>query len=206
MWGDKVRVTTRPYEEATRATQVLEFEKGLNIRPLLRPGDPSELIKDGGTRVRGWPRGVEDARSDWLAVPRQRELLYGEKVDPITVARWLCQSLDVDLVAEAEHGELTSLIAASDWLHLDGEGLLRRIDRHPYGDYTARTAASIVWPLMDGEKVVGRAPRRTHHRKRFGSSTPWRGSQAGHEASPPGDSGDRCRMGTRRLRNLDRGY
>jgi hypothetical protein len=44
MWGHRVRVTTRQYQDAQRDTRVLEFRTGLETRPLLRPARHEEQL------------------------------------------------------------------------------------------------------------------------------------------------------------------
>ena len=51
MLGDVVRVLTRPYREAQRATRVLEFSAGPTSVPLLRNANEDEQLHDGGTRI-----------------------------------------------------------------------------------------------------------------------------------------------------------
>ena len=159
MWADRVRVTTRPYDEATRASHVLEFEQALKVRPLLRPAEPTERIKDGGTRVRLWPRGIDDARSNWIQLPRQGmlSLVSERKSSPVPVAHWLCPTLDVDLVADTEKGKLQTIISASDWLTVTGEQLLKRTVEWDHGGFSREVAGKLVRPIVSHGVVVGRA-------------------------------------------------
>jgi Histidine kinase-, DNA gyrase B-, and HSP90-like ATPase len=57
MWGDRVRVTTRRYDEAKGDTRILEFHDAIKSRPLLRQASREEFLREGGTVVRVWPRG-----------------------------------------------------------------------------------------------------------------------------------------------------
>jgi hypothetical protein len=162
MWADRVRVTTRRYDEAVRDTRVLEFEQGLNIRPLLRPAEPAEWVRDGGTRVRVWPRGVSDIDGNWIQLESTlRDFDFDPdfgKADPISVARWLCLTLDVDLIAQAGSGEPVTLVIASDWLDMPGEMLLDRTEGRPRRSGITKTiAGSNIRPLMHNGRVVGRA-------------------------------------------------
>jgi hypothetical protein len=156
MWSDRVRVTTRRFDEAVRDTRVLEFEKGLESRPLLRPADPSEGLRDGGTRARVWPRNVDDINSDWIRLPGA-PLRFEDKAGPGSVAKALCVAMDVD-VSIQNPSEQIVLAHASDWLELPGEELLKRVSTRfaPRG-LSRALAGSNVRPLLNGATVVGRA-------------------------------------------------
>lgn len=64
MWAERVRVTTRRHDEAKGNTRVLEFQDAVKSRPLLRPAKKEEFLRDGGTIVRVWPKGVVDIEKD----------------------------------------------------------------------------------------------------------------------------------------------
>jgi hypothetical protein len=185
MWTDRVRVTTRRFEEAVRDTRVLEFEKGLKMRPLIRPAASTECLEDGGTRVRVWPRGVQDIDSPWISTSSsQWPSLRGYALagDPISIARWLCLAIDVDLIGQAGSGEPVCLVKASDWLNIPGQMLLDRIKYRPSSLMIERLAASRERPtsiaasnlrhLTHNGRIVGRASIDT---ARFADPTP-RGS------------------------------
>ncbi|GER86265.1 hypothetical protein KDW_04270 [Dictyobacter vulcani] len=81
MWGERVRIVTRPYREGYQATQVLDFRDGHSSRPLLMKATSEEWVRDGGTKIRVWlkddpygPEGfVTQARLYW-----QSELRWAE--------------------------------------------------------------------------------------------------------------------------------
>jgi hypothetical protein len=122
MWGARVRVSTRPYKEALHSTQILEFNSGLSSRPILRVAEEHEFIRDGGSIVRIWLK--EDPLSFkgvLFSGDYENQQTLGE------VCEWLCPSLDVNLYVERESERPKLVIAAFDWITLDGQALLKRL-------------------------------------------------------------------------------
>jgi hypothetical protein len=117
MWGKRVRVTTRRYDAAQRDTHVLEFSRGVDSRALLRKAQDEEVLRDGGTCVRVWLKELSDALE-----------LHDRPYKLQDICAWLCPSIDVDLYVEIEGEERKKVISASDWITMDGEDLLKRID------------------------------------------------------------------------------
>ena len=138
-------MTTRRYDEAASNSRVLEFEEGLNLRPILRSAQPSEQSPEGGTRVRVWPRGVEDIRKQWLARTGEHNawaLLGESKSTPVSAAYWLCPMLDVHLFVDDGQQMKGLLIQASDWRTMEGKAFLERIfygskggEKSPWGEW-----------------------------------------------------------------------
>lgn len=166
MWGDRVRVTTRRYDEAIESTRVLEFESGLSSRPLLRAAAKSERIRDGGTRVRVWLRTPRQKGKVRLSMPS--DLLEDASIphenfsaSPSAAASVLCVALDVDLMED--RGKVSSRITrAGDWARISGEALIKRTTRQVYsgwqlGKELARKAGKNVRPLYHEQRLVGRA-------------------------------------------------
>lgn len=158
MWGDRVRVVTRRYDEAVVDTRVLEFEQGLQFRPILRPAAQEERLFEGGTRVRVWPRSLDASKADWLKVPGRLGLGWRtQRMDLASAAVWLCPALDVTLSIRTDAGANHTLVRASDWLDINGEQLLTRV---LYGTLiTLPSLASwgkIVRPLFKNGQIVGR--------------------------------------------------
>lgn len=54
MWGEKVSVTSKRFENGRDNSLVLEFNNGISSRPILRKASEEEFIRDGGTRIRVW--------------------------------------------------------------------------------------------------------------------------------------------------------
>lgn len=128
MWGHRVSVTSRRYEDAQRDTRVLEFRTGLDTRPMVRLALPAEQLRDGGTRVRVWLN--KDPRQEGgLLLPRHDP--YGGELEPEdlgALCAWLAPALEVDLYVKV--GESSRrMVAASDWLTMDGRELFARVSR-----------------------------------------------------------------------------
>ncbi|MEM1268405.1 MAG: hypothetical protein AAGI08_00020 [Bacteroidota bacterium] len=122
MWGDHVRVVTRRPDRASSETLTLEFTGGLGTRPILKTGNVTPELLDAGTVVRVWFRDGLSPANSGLLVARARHSTF-------TLAQccaWLCPTLDVDLYAD--EGELTLAVKANDWLSIEGQTLLDRID------------------------------------------------------------------------------
>lgn len=122
MWGDRVQITTRRFDEALQQTRVLEFGSGLSSRPILRKASESEFVRDGGCRIRVWLK-----QNPYLP----NGVLYRPLVEnpwPLDIlCAWLCPSIDVNLYVQFKDQEPYKVVSASDWHTIDGEELLRRI-------------------------------------------------------------------------------
>jgi hypothetical protein len=125
MWGDRVRVVSRRAEEARNDTRVLEFDAGLESRPILRPARREEWMLDGGTRVRVWLK----------TPPEEPEgLLYGEKMEGTRdeklgeLLAFLGPCLDANLYVEDSERKRGRVLTASDWISMDGSRLFRRLE------------------------------------------------------------------------------
>ncbi len=66
MWADRVQVITRRYDDGYNNTRVLEFDTGLDSRPLLRPARQHELLREGVTKVRLWLHKAPRDQSGFL--------------------------------------------------------------------------------------------------------------------------------------------
>ena len=153
MWGDRVRITTRRYDEAQGDTRVLEFENAMKSRPLLRQANNSEFINDGGTIVRVWPREIADIQKNWVHLPLD-EFGFERKATPVQAAYWLCPAIDANLFIESD-SEKGLLVAASDWLTLPGDELLKRTTSAFLGP--PKHEGSNVRELRRNSAIVGRA-------------------------------------------------
>ena len=157
MWGQRVRVTTRWYEEGSRDTRVLEFSSGLRGRPLVRVAEEEEWLREGGTRVRVWMKHAPASQKGVLAPESSRPSNLG------TLCGWLAPALDVNLYVEESDSARYQVVRTSDWMTLDGLALIERISGMPASELQSRYPhgamfASLMRPLTtaDGE-CVGRA-------------------------------------------------
>lgn len=168
MLGDRVKVVSRRYDEAPGATRVLEFSGGLFGRPILRPAERGEILRDGGTVV-SVALKPEFIDKDGLLKPplhRDRRYMTDQRAPRWNIGQlcsWICPSIDVTLDMIASDGTETRLIAANDWLKIGGPELLRRIGG-PLRRGSKATASTLknhgglVRPITDGAgRIVGRA-------------------------------------------------
>ena len=124
MWGEKVSVTTRRFEDSRQSTKVLVFEKGLSDRPLLREAQENEYIKDGGTRIK-----VYFLRNKSYGKVFGES--YGDKLELSQVIEDLCSCLDVTIITEDLNTVKSSVaIEANDWKSLDSSKFVQRALGH----------------------------------------------------------------------------
>jgi len=160
MVADHVEVITRRSDAAVRDTMVLEFGAGLRGRPILRPASDSELLLDGGTRVR--------LRLKLNPYSEGGMLFERGKDTPkslVSLCRDLCPSLDVDLQT-SERGQEENALTAEDWITMDGQEFLarmrilthsRHIDEKGLQDLKERAANNLRVIRGDDGAVLGRA-------------------------------------------------
>lgn len=122
MWEGEVSVTTRRYEESRSDTKVLVFESGQIDRPLLRPAFDSEMIKDGGTRVRVYIK--DNKLTDKIFNPKYNKS-FSNVVELISSYFF---TSDVSLYVEDEINQVkTKVIHADEWMTMDAEKFVKRI-------------------------------------------------------------------------------
>jgi hypothetical protein len=149
-------VTTRRPEVAQRETLVLEFETGLESRPVLREASAEEVLRDGGTRVKVWIRGTPYEERGLLR--RSTESEWSLRM----LCGWLCPSLDVNLIVEDQDDRIM-VVAANDWETCDGKQLLYRVlgaeedTEFDTGPTLAELGANLRLLKTDEGTVVGRA-------------------------------------------------
>jgi hypothetical protein len=155
MYGEKVLVTSRPFDAAVGETHSLEFRTGLGTRPVLYKEERKKL-REGGTRVRVLLK--DDPHS------KKGLLNFGWQRAPGTLAQlctWLAPALEVDLWVE-ENNSTTRVVQANDWQTLDPFELLHRLnleDRLTNGEREnddLRALANRVRPMMLEGQLVGR--------------------------------------------------
>src|ERR1035441_10249644 len=103
------RSTLFPYttlfrsDEAPGATRVLEFSDGLVGRPILRPAERSEILRDGGTVVSVALKPEFIDKNGLLKPPlhRDRRYLTDQRAPRWNIGQlcsWICPSIDVTLI------------------------------------------------------------------------------------------------------------
>jgi len=120
MIGDKVNVTSKRFEDARGNSLTLEFNNGVNSRPILRPASKDEIIKDGGTKVKIWvkPQTIDNLLEQWDR--KYKKITLGELVET------LCPSIDCNIdITEKE--KTKRIINANDWISIPPVDLIKRI-------------------------------------------------------------------------------
>lgn len=168
MWGEKVSVSSKRFENGRDSTLVLEFNKGASSRPILRKANEDELIKDGGTRIRVW---LSNSRIlDKLLERNDR------KQNKITISELvgsLCPSLDCNIILE-EKSISKNIIQANDWLTISPLNLLKRIIGESYYKGLGKSEKELITKISknmsllkeDNGKIVGRLALYKEHRKK----------------------------------------
>ena len=157
MWGERVRVTSRPHEAGTEATMVLEFATGLRANPVLRTAEATERLRDGGTRVRVWLRS-EPGAPDGGCHP-----LLARGTGLAEVCRITAPALAVDLYVESE-GKESRIVQANDWITIPAVALIERLTpaieewTWPEAVIWRNQLADRIRPVLsDSRAIVGRA-------------------------------------------------
>jgi hypothetical protein len=141
MLGDQVRVITRRPDRDERDALLLEFNNGINSRPILSKASPERVPADGGTRVEirlrrdpRVPKGIalrEPPKLDF-ASSFGTPTIFASLSDLIgCIAPAVPVSIDV-----LQFGASARAVTANDWLTVSPQDLLRRIhsriDASPY--------------------------------------------------------------------------
>lgn len=153
MWGKKVSVYTRRFEKGREETIALEFNNGVDSRPILRKTNKSEYIKDGGTRIKVWfPKGktINTLLAEYN-LPELKEVVSS-----------LCPSLDCNLYL---NDKSIRLIKANDWITIPSiELVIRIIGESKFKILNEDIKQSIIdfsknMKILeeDDKKIVGRA-------------------------------------------------
>ncbi len=126
MWGEKVTVSSKRFENGRDSTLILEFNKGASSRPILRKANESEFIKDGGTRIRVW---LSNSRIIDSLIEKHRrkrnKITFSELIES------LCPSIDCNIILE-EKSKSKKIIQANDWITMPAMNLLKRIIGESY--------------------------------------------------------------------------
>lgn len=156
MWGKRVQVITHRYGYAQQDTIVLEFNGGVESRPILREAQRNEYLIDSGTRIRVWLEN--ELKFNTLKFYNNMKI----KLDD--VCSTIAPSIEVNLyVQEDDERSPRKIISASDWISLDSKELCNRI--LCYSEYEIKDDTNFlssiyenIKPLKDAEKkTIGRA-------------------------------------------------
>ncbi|SFC97226.1 HD domain-containing protein [Clostridium uliginosum] len=120
MIGNYAQVRTRRYEESRDSTLILEFNKGLTKRPILRKAERNEQLREGGTSIKIY---LKNERI-------YNEIIYGNAWrGGIKIERKipkLCPSSDVTIYIKNSSNN-TKVITANDWIHIDERKFFERL-------------------------------------------------------------------------------
>ena len=114
MWGDKVTVISRKYNEGQDKTNVLEFDSGAESRPLLRPAEKDEQLKDGGTLVK---------------VLLKKDVFKKFDDEHQTIEKKMCclfPSIDCNIFLEGKKSPPQKIISANDWINMEAKKFVER--------------------------------------------------------------------------------
>ena len=154
MLGESVKVISRRYDEAAVDTRVLQFEFGLEEKPIVRPAEREEVLHSGGTvvSVRLTNNPYE---SDGLLTQRS-----GPSVTLLRLCARLAPALPSDLVTQEAGGEEAACVSANDWVSMDGSDLLYRLagpTAFASANVSLQNAANRLRTIENEGEVIARA-------------------------------------------------
>lgn len=160
MVADAVKIISRRSNAAQKDTVVLEFDNGVNGKPILRPALADECSMDGGTTIILKLNTNPYEKGGFLFKNK-----YESEKTIEDVCKKIAPAIDVSLYVQKEKN-IQEIIEANDWKSLDGVEFLSRFDFPDYEEeYTEeqtanfmKKASSNLRPLTDSSgKIVGRA-------------------------------------------------
>ena len=140
MWGARVRVITRRFEDSQRETRVLEFQDGVGSRPRLRSARQEEWLLEGGTRIRVWLRTPPYKPGGFLYDDAEASNGSWTLAD---LLRMLCPCPDVSLYVDEEVSTAELAVPAVDWQRMDGRELLVQISEGAVRDLPLDTVSRL---------------------------------------------------------------
>ena len=160
MVADKVKVLTRRADAATKDTLVLELGPGLTGRPILRPADKDEQLRDGGTVI-CLQMNVDPTNKQGLLYSREQDTPHSVA----DVCMRIAPALDVNLNSVAKVLRISESLMPMTWQTLPGVQLLWRLRALDFDSYSEtewasfREKAALNLRIINDEAgvVVGRA-------------------------------------------------
>ncbi len=158
MWGEKVSVFSKRFENGRDTTLVIEFNKGVSSRPVLRKANKDEVIKDGGTRIRVWFSNNQIFEKLLKGHGR-----IGNKITTIELIETLCPTIDCNIFIE-EKGTRKNVIKANDWITIEPLNLLKRLIGNSYYNqlgkvekqFLSKISKNMTLIKEDDGSIVGR--------------------------------------------------
>ena len=122
MISNEIKIVTRHVDKAKSETMVIEFGSGLYGRPIIRPAEPEEYIRDGGTSI-----------SLKLSIPPYEKggILHRSKHHSEWTLDEVCTNLApaIDVSLSATHNnKKTKIITANDWQRIPSDKLFERLE------------------------------------------------------------------------------
>ena len=159
MWGNKVSVASKRFEAGRDETLILEFNEGLNSRPILRKAKTEEVIKDGGTRIKVWLSSSKTLAKLLEVRDRRRSTITKHEL-----IESLCPSIDCNVFL-FENGKKDRVISANDWITLPPVDFIKRVIGKPKYKSLSKTqqlqlnelSSNIEVIKNDKGEIVGRA-------------------------------------------------
>ncbi|MHA3737067.1 HD domain-containing protein [Pseudomonas sp. Eth.TT006] len=148
MLGSEIKIITRRIEpkDSESIQWVLEFDGGVNQRPVLRGPLDSEKLRRHGTRI---SVKLDSGKLEKLC--EVDSISYGKKssITLSQVCARLVPTLDINLYVKEIGGESRKVIEANDWLSIDSVSFVQRIKP----GYFSEVGKTKKW-LWDGIQVV----------------------------------------------------
>lgn len=154
MLGSVVRVTSRRCDRGDDTARVLEFREGTSSRPILSPALTGSAPIDGGTRVEVRLKMNPHDPEGLLYVSRHAKNVF--TLQQLVAA--MAPNLDVTINVD-EAGLCSTAVLPGDWLEIDDEKLLARLD--PISQQTVndgtRSSISLMRTINDSSgSALGR--------------------------------------------------
>ena len=149
MWGDRVTVASKRYEASWDSTTVLQFDKGVAARPIMRKATESEIVKDGGTKIRVWPKDERTIAHLLLkfAPGKTHRLTLAECIEG------LCPAMDCNINAIENNSSKVS-VKANDWLTMPGLSLVKRMISNPVYKALGKSEKQFLTDLAQNVRII----------------------------------------------------
>jgi hypothetical protein len=161
MLGERVRVTSRRYDDSVQNTFVLEFGAGVTERPILRRANKDEQLKRPGSRVQVV---LNDDLEFGVKQQTSQGASKGDGQSSTVSLDWLTNicirlfpALDVDLLVSQPGTPPQKAVAAKDWLTLEPQDLLHRVVGERYGELSADESIHFETVVTSSGEIAGRS-------------------------------------------------
>lgn len=171
MLGSAVRIYTRRYVSGQSDTMVLEFNTGISSRPIFRPAEKNEQIREGGTCIRVW-----------LDIPLEESILKRpHRKEPLTLSNIIeeiCLNVDVNIELQENLKAPVCIVSSNEWVELKGLNFFRRIsdwdsnnppdyEKEGFENFINQAEKNLRIIKDENSNIIGRACVALHNRGRF---------------------------------------